>query len=321
MIRSLEAAAAAILILTATPHSVLARCTLRRFAELPVTVHAREPLVSARINGAPASFLLDSGAFYSLLTPRSVAAYDLRLESLPYGLRLTGIGGTNAAQITTVGRFTLAHETLRNVEFVVTSVATAPGVAGVVGQNILRLSDAEYDLADGVVRLWRATGCGRAPLLYWARTEPYSAIEIARTDARDPLIIGTAALDGKPVRVLFDTGSSTSMVALEAARRAGFKRNGGAHPAAYLYGIGARRVPVWLWTFPRFQIGGETVRNAPLRVAELKLPHIDMILGADFFLAHRIFVAVDQRKLYFTYDGGPVFAANAPNAPQSGRKR
>lgn len=315
MIRPLAAAAA---ILTATSHSVLAHCTLRRFAELPVTVHAREALVSAEINGAPAKFLLDSGAFYSLLTPRSVAAYDLRLETPPYRLRLTGIGGTNAAQITTVRRFTLARAMLRNIEFVVTGVAVAPGVAGAIGQNILRISDAEYDLADGVVRLWRPAGCGHEPLAYWAKTQAYSAIPIAWTDARNPLLIGTATLDGERVRVLFDTGSSTSMVALDAAERAGFKRNGAARPAAYLYGIGASRVPVWLWTFPRFRIGGETVRNAPLRVAKLELPHVDMILGADFFLAHRIFVAVDQRKLYFTYNGGPVFATNAPRI---GRKR
>ncbi len=32
-----------------------------------------------------------------------------------------------------------------------------------------------------------------------------------------------------------------------------------------------------------------------------------MILGADFFLSHHILVASSQRKLYFTYNGGPVF--------------
>jgi tetratricopeptide (TPR) repeat protein len=32
-----------------------------------------------------------------------------------------------------------------------------------------------------------------------------------------------------------------------------------------------------------------------------------MLVGADFFLSHRIYVASSQRKLYFTYNGGPVF--------------
>ena len=32
-----------------------------------------------------------------------------------------------------------------------------------------------------------------------------------------------------------------------------------------------------------------------------------MLLGADFFLSHRILVSNSQHKLYFTYNGGPVF--------------
>jgi tetratricopeptide (TPR) repeat protein len=37
-----------------------------------------------------------------------------------------------------------------------------------------------------------------------------------------------------------------------------------------------------------------------------------MLLGADFFLSHRIYVANGQRKLYFTYNGGPVFNLDRP---------
>ena len=32
-----------------------------------------------------------------------------------------------------------------------------------------------------------------------------------------------------------------------------------------------------------------------------------MLAGADFFLSHRMFVSSTQHKLYFTYNGGPVF--------------
>ena len=38
-----------------------------------------------------------------------------------------------------------------------------------------------------------------------------------------------------------------------------------------------------------------------------------MLIGADFFLSHRIYVASSQKKLYFTYNGGPVF--NLETAP------
>jgi hypothetical protein len=38
-----------------------------------------------------------------------------------------------------------------------------------------------------------------------------------------------------------------------------------------------------------------------------------MIIGADFFMAHRIYVARSQGKIYFTYKGGPVFQNVAGN--------
>ena len=41
-----------------------------------------------------------------------------------------------------------------------------------------------------------------------------------------------------------------------------------------------------------------------------------MLLGADFLRAHRVLVSHSQRKMYFTYLGGPVFAA--PRPPRSG---
>jgi hypothetical protein len=41
-----------------------------------------------------------------------------------------------------------------------------------------------------------------------------------------------------------------------------------------------------------------------------------MILGADFLRAHRVLISHSQRKMYFTYLGGPVFAVARP--PSSG---
>ena len=42
-----------------------------------------------------------------------------------------------------------------------------------------------------------------------------------------------------------------------------------------------------------------------------------MLIGADFLRAHRVLVSHSQRKMYFTYLGGPVFAP-PPRLPQSG---
>ena len=41
-----------------------------------------------------------------------------------------------------------------------------------------------------------------------------------------------------------------------------------------------------------------------------------MLLGVDFFLSHRIYVARSQNKLYFTYNGGPVFNLTTSSTPK-----
>jgi tetratricopeptide (TPR) repeat protein len=95
-------------------------------------------------------------------------------------------------------------------------------------------------------------------------------------------------------------------------------------------GIGHGEFPTWIAPVASFEIGNEQVKNTSLRVGDIKLEDVDMLIGADFFLSHRIFVAKSQSRLYFTYNGGPVFnlehigdavtavqqaSANPPNAP------
>jgi hypothetical protein len=86
-------------------------------------------------------------------------------------------------------------------------------------------------------------------------------------------------------------------------------------PAGQGSGLGSRWVETWIATFPSLKIGDEEIRNARLRFADLG--EIDMLLGADFFLSHRIYVASSKGKLYFTYNGGPVFNLASPTIAAS----
>jgi tetratricopeptide (TPR) repeat protein/predicted aspartyl protease len=305
--------AAAVALGCALTGRALAGCVLGRIAELPVTMNGLQPTITAGINGMPTTFLIDSGAFYSLMSPANATELHLHLGPGPFGLHVTGIGGQEQAMVATVSDFNLTHVDLRNVQFVVAGGQVGPGLAGAIGQDILRLADTEYDLADGVIRLWKPHGCGGSMLAYWVKTQPYSVIDIEWTSPSKPFIVGTATLNGTKLNVMFDTGSAGSLVSLEAAEGAGFKRDGpGVERAGFLHGIGAKPLQAWVSTFRSFTIGGETIRNARLRVADIKWPSADMLLGADFFLAHRIYVAVSQRKLYFTYNGGPIFSLPTP---------
>jgi len=222
---------------------------------------------------------------------------------------IRGVGGITEAEVTTVREFTLAGVPIRNVQFVVGGSQPGAGAVGFLGQNVLHIADVEYDLSNGAIRLMKPDGCGKAVMAYWAKDgDVYSVIDIAWATSAFPYTTSTAFLNGAKVRVLFDTGASTSVLNLRAAERAGVKTDApGVVKAGYSRGIGSRAIPTWIAPFDSFKIGDEEVKHTRLRIGDIGSPDADMLIGADFFLSHRVYVASTQRKLYFTYNGGPVF--------------
>lgn len=294
-------------------------CTLGRVAELPVTMLGMRPTVHAAINGTDALFIADSGAFFNLLTPAAAEQFKLNVELAPPNFFVSGVGGEARTRLTTVKTFTIFNIVVPKVLFVVAGNDLGNGAVGLLGQNVFRLGDVEYDLANGAIRIIRPKGdCKKSVLAYWANStgKPYSVIDIDFATAAQPHTTSTAYVNGKKVRVMFDTGASTSVLTLDAAKRAGVTpESAGVTPGGPSHGIGRRVTQSWLAPFASFKVGDEEVRNTQLRIADIALPDVDMLVGADFFLSHRIYVATSQRRLYFTYNGGPVFNLTATPAP------
>jgi tetratricopeptide (TPR) repeat protein len=309
-----------VLALSALPTRVFAACKIGRLAELPVSMTGLRPLVSARINGSEALFIADSGAFYSMITPAAAAQFKLTLRPAPYGFVLMGVGGEARAWLTTVKTFTLLDIPIPNMEFIVGG-NELEGPVGVLGQNVFRIADVEYDLANGTIRLMRPHDCRKAMLAYWAASQPYSVLDTDPATPRSPHATSFAYVNGARVRVLFDTGAPTSVLSLAAAGRAGVKPGGdGVVDAGSTHGVGRRVVQTWIAPFASFRIGDEEIRNTRLRIGDIGIRDADMLIGADFFLSHRIYVATSQRKLYFTYNGGAVFnlASSPPTHAETG---
>jgi tetratricopeptide (TPR) repeat protein/predicted aspartyl protease len=287
---------------------VAGSCTLATLAELKVTMIGPQPLVHALINGADALFVVDSGAFYSWLTPAAAAQFGLHLEVAPPAWAVQGMGGATRPFIAKVTDFAVADQHIHDIEFLVLGNDLGNGAAGTFGQNLLRIADLEYDLANGVIRFTRPQDCKTAMMAYWVDVgAPYSVIDIDAATPAQPHTSGFAYVNGTKIHVMFDTGASTSILTLEAAKRAGVTpQTSGVVTGGAQSGIGHNYVPTWIAPFGSFKIGDEEVRNTLLRIGGTG-PGPDMLIGADFFLSHHIYVASSQRKLYFTYNGGPVF--------------
>jgi tetratricopeptide (TPR) repeat protein len=316
---------AAVLLLAAAaliaPSVRAATCSIGRLAELPVTMVGLTPTVHAKINGSDALFIADSGAFTNILSPAAATAFKLNLKSNPDIPYVIGMGGTAPAYVTEVKSFTIFDITFPRVLFVVAGNDMPAGAAGLIGQNVLRIADVEYDLANGMIRLMRPKDCKDRALAYWAENtgKPFTVIDIEWATARNPNTQGVAYLNGQKIRVMFDTGAAYSTLTLSAARRAGITpASAGVMNGGLWAGAGRGTVKTWIGPFASFKIGDEEIQNTRLRFADADLfADADMLIGVDFFLSHRIYVANSQRKLYFTYNGGPVFNLGAaPAAPQ-----
>jgi len=295
-----------------------AACGVATIAELPVTMVDMRPEVGAKINGADARFIADSGAFFNMITTPSAAEFHLRLRPAPTNIRVTGLGGSAEVTATTVAEFTLGGVSARNVDFFVGGGEMGSDAVGVLGQNVLGLADTEYDLANGVIRLMRSQGCGDYSLAYWTTTQP-SILELGATTPIARQTTATATVNGVKMRVLFDTGAATSMLSLTAAKRAGIDPKApGVVVGGVSRGVGRRMVETWIAPVASFKIGDEEIRNTKLRLGDVWLENVDMLIGTDFFLSHRIYVAGSQRKLFFTYNGGPVFNLGATALTQAG---
>ncbi len=218
-----------------------------------------------------------------------------------------------------VRQFTLAGVPIPGLEFLVGGSENGDETVGLLGQNVLGFADVEYDLANGVIRLFDAKGCAGKSLAYWDTTRRYSDMAIVAPTPEAPHTRADVFVNGVKLRAMFDTGAGDSTLTVAGSRRAGIDLRGPKVVSGGLIGgIGRGQAQSWIVPVQSFKVGQEEIQHTRLRVADTRLfEDAEMLVGADFFLSHRVYVSKDQRKLYFTYNGGPVFNLEADPAAAS----
>jgi tetratricopeptide (TPR) repeat protein/predicted aspartyl protease len=289
-----------------------AKCTIK-YQPLAITLDDYRPLTDATANGHKVRFVLDSGAFFSFITPGTATALGLRLRPSPYGLRVEGAGGEVDTSVVSIANLDFAGGTFHNVEFLTGGSETGEGTAGLIGQNFLHMDDVEYDFANGTVRIVRPDGC-KGDLTYWPSKSGYSAIDLVTFGDDRWATTAYVQVDGQRFKAEFDTGASVSFLTLAAARRLGFNPNApGVEEAGTFHGGGRRPFRTWIMPVDSFKIGGEEVKHTRLRVGDMSIGDIDMLIGPDFFLSHHVYVANARKRIVFSYNGGPVFDLRVSN--------
>ncbi|MHB8284771.1 MAG: aspartyl protease family protein [Caulobacteraceae bacterium] len=321
----------AVAIGAAHARQALAKCEIVQVAELQVVMDHNRALVPVEINGHPVQMIVDTGAATSMLFESAVHDFKLPTHDLSGGGRYYGAGGEAAVRIADIAEMKLdARYAAKNIRILVAGggqFGKSP-VAGLLGQDILGHWDIDFDLAHNSMRFLQPTNCHGEDEVYWSAT--YSKVGMELDLSLHPHAAVRAVLNGKPVDAYLDTGAGASIVTLAAAADAGVRPNTpGVVQLGVTHGVGHYDVPIWTAVFDSFTIGDETIKRAKIQMGDMfqratyeetgssLAKHVEglpsMLLGADFFLAHHILISNQQKVVYFTYNGGPVFDTSQPH--------
>lgn len=305
MIRTLRTALMGICLLLAN-QAWAGSCKLMSYGTLQVTMVGEKPMTIAKINGVNRRFILDTGAFFNMLSRADALSLGLQLQPAPFGLQVAGVGGSAYVQLTRVNDFGILGTTIKHVLFIVGGTDIGHGL---LGANLLDAADLEIDLANGKTTLFKPSDCKKDSLAYWTKGGNYNVAKIEsaeRENSRRTFL--NVIIDGKKVRAVLDSGAASTVLSREAAKRIGIDLDGpDVKTGKRTFGIGARTVKTWTVPIATFSVGTETIQHSQMQVIDGHLGDTDMLLGVDFLLAHHVYIANSQGKMYFTYNGGRVF--------------
>ena len=270
-----------------------AACDHVVLAELPVEIEggpiSAAPMSSGRVDGRSVRILVDTGADVSTLTPAAIG--KLGLPGVYEAKSMDRPNGQVQVPSFSVGTLTASGLTLKAM-----GAGAGPNSPDMrLGVDLLlpMYADLDIDLPHKKVRLIRADGCTRDQVVYWQGG--YAVGDLL--DPQYPGIYAEVRVDGMPLKARFDS-SVYSVLGAEGLRK--LRLPAGAAPQ-----------------FKTFAFSQESIQNPAIPVGELprfEQGEPDMVIGLDFMLSHRIYVARSQRKLYVSYVGGRAFAP-APPAP------
>lgn len=242
----------------------------------------------------------------------SANAASLGVVSIPApkGVKMVGIGGTVNVQRAVVDGLTIPGMSIDQAPFI---VGGSDAGNALLGANLLDQGDLEIDLAHGKMTLYRESQCTDAPLAYWAKEFHVVDIEPSQ-NTLDHRTFLTVTINGARLLALLDSGAPSSVMSRSAAKRAGIDVNTAEGKTGFGGGVGAKSLKEWTVDVDAITVGSETIHNTQIQVIDGSIAReTDMLLGADFLLAHHVYIANAQKKVFFTYNGGRVFS-NASTA-------
>ena len=279
----------AALVLSSAAHlvSAAAQCRVDIVAVLPLEIVNQQPVVEVLVNGTRLRMLLDTGAEISMVTHDATGIAGLWEDPWRQG-SFNGLGGSIPIGITEATVALTGPG--RPFRLAVGELSTRPGSAdlsGLLGTDILSDYDIEIDFSHGRLTLADAHQCHDDYAPWQGR---WTMLKGARTSRRRVLV--PARLGQVDVTAILDSGAGYTVLSADMARRAGVTDDqvAAGTPSTGI-GIALRQVPMRRVSLPMAEIGDERFADFAVTVPGIPIDRVDMLLGADYFLRHRVWVS------------------------------
>ena len=240
--------------------------------------------------------ILDTGAVRSLVTPGAAARLGLRRDQWA-AIALRGVGGIERRPVAdlralAVGPVALHRRSVAgDLSVAVGEMPQDAGAEGLLGADMLWSLALDLDPRAGVLRL--GPSCALSP--------PRSAIVVPTIQPERGWLVLAASLNGRPGRVLLDTGAARSLLTREGAFALG--PDGApvaAGPPSVVRGVGPAASVLRPRRIGRLDVGADRVVDfVALAGSVMGPPGIDMILGGDWIAKRRVLIDYPGRIVAF----------------------
>lgn len=280
-------------------------CQIVELASLDVlTVPDGRVEVPVLMNGRVVAMIVDTGSVQTSIS--SEIADELGIRREPAKRRASFLNNVTLNEEGTIDDFRIGAARAGDgwTVFIDPNRVMPPTAFGFLGPDFFKDDDVEFDFFHGRFNIFRHNRC-QGNVVYWTH-DPSAALPIT-VDA-DNHIVALAQLDGKPVSVIFDTGSENSVMSVDGAR----SLFGWTADDARVKQTGMKPInngsPTPLYSFPfgSLTFDGVSVLNPQIMLIPQahfilgRYHQTDIVLGMSVLRQLRIYVDYKGRMIYLT---------------------
>jgi len=291
------------------------QCKLERLTEAPMLQdQGYSPVISVVLNDKANKVLLDTGGFWSMISPE--AAMGLTPHTSPVEARL-GLQGLPMTKYVKQPSIQIGPAKISDVEFFVAPEDYLQRIDATLGAEWLSQFDVEIDPVKNTVSLFSHDHC-EGQVVHWPH-EDLAVVPFRVSKEDGGHIKLNLKLAGEDVRVMIDTGAPESVLSMRAAKRLFDLKpdSPGMEFAEEDKDASGRVHKVYRYQFSSLDMGGIAFKNPRIMVADMEDRDDDLILGMHQLHGLHLYFAYKEKNLYVTSASGDIAASGGAPASRS----